>query len=327
MKAGVSMGARRGTASALFGLLAGLALLTAECSESHPQPSPLTDTGTDGATDSKDFSPLGDDAEFVDMTSVEVLPGGDTTGLSCSAAGPLRQCPDGFTCQSTPCPACYFGPIAVCVPDLCDGGCYDDAMCGEDSVCIGDDVPAGLQGACLAKQDPPACWSDEQCPAGAGCTGAVYCQPCETCVQPDQVGTCTPTDPNDSVFLWVPGEIFNGMAEVTPVWFNLGDEAIYLAGCSTYVQQRKSGDPNAWTDKGSEVDCLWEGIARKVEPGSALVVEPFRAPDVSPDGWMESRLHGQYWTGCTDDQPISEADCTAGPFDVYSIPFLSGSAF
>jgi hypothetical protein len=252
---------------------------------------------------------------------------GDPAGLSCSGSGKYLQCPDGFTCLSTPCPACYFGPIAVCAPDTCDEGCYDDAKCGDGSICIGEDILAGQQGSCLDALVPPACWGDEHCPAGAGCAGAVHCLPCGACTQIDAAGTCTPTDPDDAVFIWVPGALFNGMAQVTPVWFNLGDKAVYLAGCNTYVLQGKSGDSGTWADKAPQFDCFWEGIARRVEPGDALEVEPFRAPDVSPDGWVESRLHGQYWTGCTDDEPISEAGCTAGPFDVFSIPFLSGSAF
>jgi len=131
--------------------------------------------------------------------------------------------------------------------------------------------------------------------------------------------------------LWIePRPFYDSGADLAPIWFNLGDEPIYFAGCTTYVVERQDPETGVWENKGPPAVCVWEGFARKVEPGTTQAAMTTRAPPEGlAGGFATYRMHGLYWTGCQDDppEPISGAECTGGPFDAFTDELLVGSPF
>ena len=131
--------------------------------------------------------------------------------------------------------------------------------------------------------------------------------------------------------LWIkPEPFYSSGADLAPIWFNLGDEPIYLAGCTTYSVERQDAETGAWEDKGPPAVCVWEGYARKVEPGTTQAAMSVRAPPEGlAGGFATYRMHGLYWTGCQDDppKPISGAECTGGPYNAFTDEYLVGSPF
>ena len=131
--------------------------------------------------------------------------------------------------------------------------------------------------------------------------------------------SCVPLDPEEpedgTVRLWVEHEVYPEEAQVPGIWQNRGAEPIWLPGCTTFTVERLDPVTGDWVDIGPTADCLWEGFAVKVEPGNDH-------EDGSP-AWAigTERLHGQFWTGCRDGQPLSQSECAGGPFDVWSRAF------
>ncbi|MCC6749980.1 MAG: hypothetical protein IT371_20105 [Deltaproteobacteria bacterium] len=78
-------------------------------------------------------------------------------------------------------------------------------------------------------------------------------------------------------------------------------EPIYLPGCAVLDRQHLQG--GAWQDRGPTIMCGWEGVARKVEPGSTLT----ETTSLSELGMW--RLKVVYGTGCAPNKPLSGAGC------------------
>jgi len=242
------------------------------------------------------------------------LPQDNVTGTPCWD----DQCPEGYLCLAEPCMMCGMPPEPVCVPEPCPfDGCWFDWDCAPNQVCVGAAFPYGPHGQCLPQVPPPQCWEDADCPDTTECVGALHCPPCYACGMPWNPGTCQAKEGEDKVLLWVDDAYYLPGSTVHPVWYNLDDTTIFLAGCITFTIEQSNGD-GTWKDLGAPAICGWEGIAVKVEPGGAHQAFSFQTPAQEPDGYGTYRLRGLFWTGCLDDQPISEALCKGGPVDVLS---------
>ncbi len=254
---------------------------------------------------------------------------GETSPRECWNEGIPGDCDPGQACVRTPCPHCGMLPPAYCVTAPCEGGCYVDPHCGDGMACHGASVPTGVMGVCEA---PPAeaigCWTSADCPTGAICVGAETCPPCAVCDAEDRPGSCRLQQGQEAVvLLWIPGSMFAPGETLLPIWYDFTDDDIYLPGCSKYSVEKREGMQGEWIDLGPPVMCGWEGIAQRVAAGQAYRDFPLALPpefETSP--YPSWRLHGQYWTGCQPDLPLSAAGCTAGPFDVYSREYTVGLA-
>ena len=142
---------------------------------------------------------------------------------------------------------------------------------------------------------------------------------CNTCsCEAGGAVTCTefPCGPDaPGVYLIVDQVAYPEGARIQPTWWNHTDEAIFLAGCTTYSVEEWDEQRETWIDRGPPAVCVWEGYAVKVLPGDAR--EDFTGTYAAGT----RRLRGQYWLGCLDGEPISEAECEAGPIDIYSRVF------
>lgn len=261
-----------------------------------------------------------DEIKNCNMDCSKVCPD-DVTGTPCWDG----QCPEGYLCLEQPCTMCGMPPEPVCVPEPCPiDGCWFDWDCSPNHWCVGADFPYGSHGQCLPKVDPPQCWEDAHCPDSATCEGAIHCPPCYACAMPWAPGHCQAKEGQKAVLLWVDETYYLPGWTVYPVWYNLLDDiTIFLAGCTTFTLEESNGD-GTWKNLGPLADCVWEGYAVKLEPGDAHPAMSFPTSVQEPDGFGTYRLHGLYWTGCLDDQPISQAQCKAGPMDVFSTPYSVG---
>jgi len=251
---------------------------------------------------------------------------GTHAGDPCQGGPGQGTCPsDQYACVTTPCPKCGVPPQSMCQPKPCAiGGCWLDADCGAELRCVGPSFGDHQAGQCLTVTAPPSCWEDADCPAQATCQGGVHCPKCTACMIDTAPGTCKAKPGHEEVVIWVRDSLYLPGENAAVTWFNFTAGAVYLPGCSKYSYERQD-DKGNWIDKGPVVMCGVEGIAKKLLPGAALDDFQFPAPQEGLAGGFASyRLHGQYWTGCQDDLPLSGAQCTGGPVDVYSATFMVG---
>lgn len=242
----------------------------------------------------------------------------------CFSPGIPGDCPEGEACVQRPCPKCGTPPESFCLQAPCEPlGCWLDDHCDGGQQCYGEDFLAPKMGYCAA---PPAaagdCWTDAECPQDARCDGAMHCPPCAICDAVEKTGRCVATEGNEHVLLWVPDTLVLPREQFTPTWFNFTKADVFLPGCSTFTMEQQDPDTGAWIDKGDPVMCGWEGIAVRLQPGDAHETLLLTAPDLAGgQGQQRWRLHGKYWTGCLPDKPLSAAQCSGGPFDVYSFEY------
>ena len=76
---------------------------------------------------------------------------------------------------------------------------------------------------------------------------------------------------------------------------------VYLSGCQTFEYEEKTGE--IWRDRGSDIICVWEGIAQRIEPGSTLEI-PFEARNA---GIWRIKFPTGY--GCQEAKPLSAENC------------------
>jgi hypothetical protein len=245
----------------------------------------------------------------------------------CTYEGVPGDCDPGQACVRVPCPHCGMQPPAYCVKVWCEGsGCYLDEHCGEGTRCYGAYIPGGQEGNCLAPPVAAAgCWTDPECPTGALCFGSSFCPPCSACAAIDREGVCGLPEGQESIVLWVPGSLFSPGETIPVAWYDFTATDIYLAGCSSYTVERKDASTGDWIDQGPPVMCGVEGVAHHVVAGQGYRDFPWTAP-TDMGAFPTYRMRGQYWTGCLPDRPISSAQCTAGPIDIYSATFNVGVA-
>lgn len=238
-----------------------------------------------------------------------------------------QDCGDGLRCEEIPCPKCGMRPQSVCVPLPClPNGCWTDGDCRDEGRrCYGQQVETATMGACLI---PPSeavgCWTDSECPVDSVCENPVHNDPCRISAAAEFPGTCTGTGAPE-VLLWIADGMYGPGETLFPIWYNFTAEPVFLGGCDTFAIEQKDGD--SWKSLGSTIDCVWEGTAREIAPGQAWRAEDFRAPDDMGSGAMNAyRLSGNYYTGCLSDKPLSQSQCTAGPFPVLSREYSVGLA-
>jgi hypothetical protein len=246
-------------------------------------------------------------------------------GRTCSGdPGGQGTCGVHELCLEQPCPHCGIPPQSYCVPEPCAiDGCWLDAGCGEAGHCVGADIPSAGIGQCLPDTAPPDCWIDADCPPQAACEDAVHCPRCFACAMMTRPGTCKARPGQEGLVLHVPGGLFSPGEPVVGTWYNLGKPTVWLAGCSTCTLEVKDPVTGAWVDQGPPAMCGVEGVARRLADGDAVSDFPWQAEE-GPGGPATWRLHGQYWTGCKDGLPISQAGCTGGPIDLLGGPFTVG---
>lgn len=224
----------------------------------------------------------------------------------------------GLICVEIPCPDCGIPPERLCLPKPCDAdACWSDADCGAERTCVGDEPWAAEPGRCLAEVTPPRCWSHADCPPQAHCSGASFCPPCVDCLAIEQAGACKANGGVHEVLLYVDDTFMQPGQALRPVWYNFSSQAVYLPGCTTYVLEWLDESTWTWKELGPPAECVWEGVARLVEPGDAWEAMDMALPEPPAWGYGTYRVRGAYWTGCTDGQPIS-AGCAAGPVEVVS---------
>ena len=263
-------------------------------------------------------------AELVEEVDLEVT---DTGPVKCLAEpGQMCQgewdCPAGCQCREQPCPKCGAPPPWYCVAPPCLDSCWTDEDCTGDLYCASANMGAGLMGRCLWKLEVPYCWNNSECPMSSKCHSAAYCPPCFVCSVIEKPGTCEADLGFEEVLLWLPDSLYGPGENVSPAWWNFSKEEIYLPGCSTYWVEKQDPDSGEWKMAVPQPLCAWEGIAVKMWTGAAHQAMTFKLPD---DAVGNHRLHGQYWIGCKDLKPISEAECQEGPIDVY-FEFFAGAA-
>ncbi len=247
------------------------------------------------------------------------------TPRECHSEGTPGDCGAGEACVRLPCPHCGIMPSAYCVKAFCLGdGCWVDAHCSDGLTCYGANIPSGIEGRCLAQPArAEGCWTDAECPAGASCQGASKCVPCGSCPMEDAAGSCRMPEGQQSVLLWVPGTLFSPGETIPVTWYDLTAADLFLGGCSTYSIELRDATSGDWTNKGPPVVCGVEGTAHHVAAGEGYKDFAWTAPS-DMGSFPTFRLHGQYWTGCVIDKPLSGAQCTGGPIDVYSPQFNVG---
>ncbi len=249
-------------------------------------------------------------------------------GRECGQYGGWQECPDGQACVEEPCPNCGMPPRSFCVLPPCEAtGCYLDDDCLDERVCYGASVSEGTQGSSLTlPADAGECWMDSDCPPNTTCAGASFCGPCSQCLVMDQSGHCAATGDLDKVLLWLGTSMTAPGSTLHPKWFNFTDTPVFLPGCGTYSIQRLHAN-DGWVDLGVPVDCIWEGIAIRLLPGTAFSANPLTNLPESGNGWTDNyRLLGEYWIGCGSGLPLGEAGCTGGPFEVFSEQVFFGMA-
>lgn len=272
------------------------------------------------------WSDLNDASDLSDLSGVDATDSTwdvpDGTGQPCEWEG---DCPEGFDCIELPCDFCGVPPQPVCLPSLCPGGCYTDGDCWAGNHCVEADPWAGKIGLCLDNTQAPFCWEDADCPDVARCEGALHCPVCVDCDMMTKHGQCAP-DNFTGVLLWVKPDMYMPGATVPVAWYNFTAQPVYLPGCSTYNVEWKDESVGEWVDQGATEDCLWEGVAVKIEPGQGFQAQSWFGPGYSEQGWDNYRLSGVYYLGCLDGEPLSTAACEVGPLpavsDVFTVSYV-----
>lgn len=93
---------------------------------------------------------------------------------------------------------------------------------------------------------------------------------------------------------------------------------LYLGGCGHFDYEKRVGDQ--WVSQGSDIVCVWEGLAQPVPPGG-VVTDPILARE--PGSW---RLRYAVGIGCNKKRSLSAAHCdrlidvTSNEFQVVASP-------
>ncbi len=292
------------------------------------------------ASDIIDVSDVADVADILDVVQPDALDSADapteTADLvdSPDTTAPKMcfqpaDCGPGTSCVSPPCKNCGAKPSGLCLPPVATQGCWFYPDCGS-GVCHGANPFAGSQGFCLPKPEVAGgCWPDSasalpQCYPGSSCDGGNICPPMGACPTLSKPGTCSAAaEHKGKVFLWARnGSLVAPGETVVATWVNGTDKSIFLGGCGTYLGETTQ-DGKTWTQAGSGIVCVWEGIAQEVPPGGYRDVETWTSPAGTMNGTF--RLHGQWFTGCTPGQPVSQGGCSA-PNEAMSEVFSVGLA-
>lgn len=94
---------------------------------------------------------------------------------------------------------------------------------------------------------------------------------------------------------------------------NASDATVWLSGCSAFGFQKRESE--GWVDRGSPLECVWEGFAQPVA-GRSSRTDPFAAPN-EPGTW---RLRYPAGLQCASDRPLSPNYCQVVR-DVVTAPF------
>ena len=284
---------------------------------------PPTDSWDVPPTDSWDVPPDYDvyDGDACDTCDTwwDVPPDGDVwdpTGMSCWSD---EDCGEAFECVTPPCPFCGMPPMPVCVPKHCSDACWTQSHCTAGAECVGASIDGAEMGRCLTPPSAPHCWVDQDCPENASCQGGSYAPACVDAGMIEAPGSCVADFGHEEVVLWVDdSDIFLAGDTAWPIWFNFSQQKVFLTGCATTILQKMDPDTDNWVDLGPAAECVWEGIAYMLEPGDALEALEYSIPLAQTEYYGTFRVKGQFWTGCTEDQPISTGGCTGGPYEIAS---------
>ena len=200
--------------------------------------------------------------------------------------------------------------------------CKTNSDCAAADYCQFDAGCGKTPGTCKARPDTST--MKLQYVPVCGCDGKTYGHELlafAAGVSVDYAGVCKP---KVSVKVTVDKAAYKIGDPIAATVSNASSVSIFLPGCSVFTwQQQQSG---AWVDKGPDVVCAWEGIAKEVKAGAS-----YKAT-LADRGAGTFRLHVGYSVGCTAGKPLSQAKCTSTgsvsspSFVVKSCPQLSPPA-
>ena len=238
------------------------------------------------------------------------------TGMPCWSD---EECGEAYECVTPPCPFCGMPPMPICVPKHCSDACWEQSHCSAGEKCVGASIDAAEMGRCLTPTSPPDCWVDEDCPENATCQGESYSPACVDSGMIEAPGSCVPDFGHEGVVLWVDSsDIFLVGDKAWPVWYNFSQQKVFLAGCTTTTLEKMDEVTGGWVDLGPAAYCFWEGIAHMLEPGDAFEALEYSLLLAQTETYGTFRVKGQFWTGCSEGQPISAGGCTGGPYEITS---------
>jgi hypothetical protein len=172
--------------------------------------------------------------------------------------------------------------------------------CASDAFC---ELPAcgAVEGTCVKK--PASCPPPGvNPPLFCACDGVTYFSECMrqlAGVSFDHAGLCAQGSvavvTDKSTYAWgktVQATLTNGTAA-----------SVFLGGCGAFAVERK--ESGVWVDKGTTVDCAWEGNAQEVKANGLLTEGVYPYPGGT---W---RIRADYGLGCSPGKPLSSAGCTS----------------
>jgi hypothetical protein len=169
-----------------------------------------------------------------------------------------------------------------------------------------------IEGHCVKKPTPAEC-AAVLGPTVCGCDGKTYPNDCErqlAGVARAALGACpTPT----GITVVTDKSTYSPGQNVKATLSNGSTASVFLAGCAAYAVERKEG--GVFVDKGTTVDCAWEGNAKEVKPGASLT------ENVYPYQGGTYRIRADHGLGCLPQKPLSSASC-ASFGKVHSAPFV-----
>ncbi len=178
--------------------------------------------------------------------------------------------------------------------ELCD---FDSCTTPEGS-CVKKPTPL----ECAAMSGPPVC----------GCDGKTYPLDCERLlagVARASFGPC----PSAAITVVTDKASYPSAQSVKATLTNGSAASVFLAGCAAFAIERKEN--GVFVDKGTTVDCAWEGNAKEVKAGASLT------ENVYPYQGGTYRIRADYGLACLPQKPLSSASC-ASFGKVHSAPFV-----